>query len=211
MNIQEREQLAAFLSQLVGARLTRKDGEAESLIAEAASRQPDATYLLVQKAFLQEQALKNAQNRIDQLQGEVDGLRAAAQPRGGFTDGNSWGSAAARPQPAMPSAAFPAMAPAMAPASGGWGSGWLGNVATTAAGVVAGSFLFQGIEHLMGHHDNNGGGLLGGNSLSATPNESTVINNYFESDNQAGSGLARDSLDEDDGGFSDGDSDSSWV
>jgi hypothetical protein len=28
----------------------------------------------------------------------------------------------------------------------------LGTVATTAAGVVAGSFLFQGIQGLMGHH-----------------------------------------------------------
>ena len=28
----------------------------------------------------------------------------------------------------------------------------LGNVATTAAGVVAGAFLFQGIQGLMGHH-----------------------------------------------------------
>jgi len=29
----------------------------------------------------------------------------------------------------------------------------LGTVATTAAGVVAGSFLFQGIQGMMGHHN----------------------------------------------------------
>jgi hypothetical protein len=39
----------------------------------------------------------------------------------------------------------------------------LANLATTAAGVVAGSFLYQGIEQMMGHH--NAG--LGGNNLAS--------------------------------------------
>ncbi|RIX45688.1 MAG: DUF2076 domain-containing protein [Rhodocyclales bacterium GT-UBC] len=178
MNFQEREQLNAFLSQLVAARVGQKDAEAESLIRDALGRQPDAAYLLVQKAFLQEQALRNAQGRIDQLQAELDAARASAS-RPAFADSNSWGNSAARPAPApAPAAAAPA-----AP-SAGWGSGWLGNVATTAAGVVAGSFLFQGIEHLMGHQN---GGLFGGNNLASLPNETTVINNFFEPDSQSGS------------------------
>jgi len=195
MNFQEREQLTAFLSQLVAARVGQKDAEAESLIRDALGRQPDAAYLLVQKAFLQEQALRNAQGRIDQLQSELDAARANAS-RPAFADTNSWGNSAARPAQAP--------APARATPSAGWGSGWLGNVATTAAGVVAGSFLFQGIEHLMGHQN---GGLFGGNNLASLPNETTVINNFFEPDSQSGS----------DSGFAalsdglDGGSDPDWM
>jgi hypothetical protein len=175
MNFQEREQLNAFLSQLVAAHAGPKDADAEALIRDAAARQPDAVYLLVQKAFLQEQAVRNAQGRIEQLQGELDALRAG-QGRG-FADANAWGNGS---RAAVPP---PVAAPAPAAASS-WGSGWLGNVATTAAGVVAGSFLFQGIEHLMGHRD---GGLLGGNSLFGQPNETTVVNNFFETDGSAAS------------------------
>ena len=36
-----------------------------------------------------------------------------------------------------------------------WGSGMLTSIATTAAGVVAGSLLYQGIQGMMGHHQNN--------------------------------------------------------
>ena len=43
--------------------------------------------------------------------------------------------------------------PSAATPASSWGSGMLGTVATTAAGVVAGSFLFQGIQGLMGHHN----------------------------------------------------------
>ena len=43
--------------------------------------------------------------------------------------------------------AQPAPAPVSAPST--WGSGFLGSVATTAAGVVAGSFLYHGIQNLM--------------------------------------------------------------
>jgi hypothetical protein len=44
-------------------------------------------------------------------------------------------------------------AAASAPQSA-WGSGLFGTVASTAAGVVAGSLLAQGIGSLFGHHSN---------------------------------------------------------
>jgi uncharacterized protein len=178
MNVQEREQLASFLSQLVAARVTQKDTDAEALIREAVARQPDAAYLLVQKAFLLEQAVKSSQIRIEQLQAEVDALRSTAQSRGGFIDANAWGNQPARMQPVY---APPPAAPSFAPPAAGLGSGWLGNVATTAAGVVAGSFLFQGIEHLIGGH-HGGNGLFGGDALASMPSETNVVNNFFDSD-----------------------------
>lgn len=203
MNIQEREQLADFLGQLQSARAGQKDAEADSLIRDAAARQPDAAYLLVQKVFWLERAVQEAQRRAEQLQGECEQLREqiriSAAPRGAFADANGWGNSAGRmPLAPAPAQAFPAQA---VPAAGGMPS-WLGNVATTAAGVVAGSFLFQGIEHLIGHRD--GAGLLGGNA-SATPPGETVVNNFFaDAGSSGGSGFEglTDGLDGDD---------SSWL
>lgn len=202
MNTQEREQLTVFLSALTAAQAIHKDSEADALIRQAVERQPDAPYLLVQKAFLLEQALATSQRRIEQLQSELDTLRSS-QPRPAFVDTGSWGNSSPRtPIMAPPVTAAPVQ-PAAAPS---WGSGWLGNVATTAAGVAAGAFLFQGIEHLVGgHHDSNS--LFGGNPLSSQPGETNIVNNFFESD--------RTAIDSDDfGGLSDGlagSDDSSWI
>jgi hypothetical protein len=103
----------------------------------------------------------------------------------------------------------------------------MGSVATTAAGVVAGSFLFQGIQNMMGHNSGSGfGGGSGagnqtGNQAGMTPaapvtvNETTV-NNYYTNDPAAdqsaydgGSTLAdaSDSFGVDSDGFSSDDSD----
>lgn len=201
MNTQERDQLNSFLSQLVAARAGQKDAEAEELIREAVARQPDATYLLVQKAFLLEQAVATSQARIAQLQGEIDALRAS-QPRGGFAETSQWGNSAGRM--AFPSASPPVAAMPAQTAAPSMGSGWLGNVATTAAGVAAGAFLFQGIEHLIGHHDSTS--LFGGNALPQ-PHETPVVNNFFDTDNLASSGSGFDGLSDglDSGG------DSSWI
>lgn len=158
MTPSEKETLTRLLGRLAEARAERKDGEAEALIAEICRQQPDAAYLLVQRGLLLEQALQDAQARAASLQAEMDRLRPPV------VDG--WGNAPA-PQ-ARPTYA----APAASAASAGWGSGFLGNVASTAAGVVAGSFLFQGIEHLLGGHEHGTPAnaftlpLDGGNSLN---------------------------------------------
>ncbi|HJW26687.1 MAG TPA: DUF2076 family protein [Rhodocyclaceae bacterium] len=187
MQAQEREQLVHFLHQLTQAPSVQKDTEADALIREACARQSDAPYLLVQRALLVEQALQQAQAQIGRLQGELDQARSAAHP-GGFLDGNAWGNPAPRPAssvaPAAP--AYQAAQATPAPAAS-WGSGWLGNVATTAAGVVAGSFLFQGIEHLLGSHHGGSSWFGGNDDLSRAQGETTVVNNYFDSTSGAGS------------------------
>lgn len=162
MTPQERDLLGAFLQQLTLAQAGQKDAEADAQIRAACARQADAAYLLVQRAMGLEYALQNAQAQTAKLQLELDQSRAATQPaaRGGFLDAsnNAWGrSAPAGTSPAPLAPAFsgrPAAQAAAAPASS-WGSGMLGTVATTAAGVVAGSFLFQGIQGLMGNHSAN--------------------------------------------------------
>jgi hypothetical protein len=187
MNTQEREQLSQFLQQLNQARLELRDSEADALIRESCSRQPDASYLLVQRALVMDEALKNAQSQIARLQAELDQVRPAS--RNGFlSDANAWGnSPGVASRPPLQQTLASASAPAGITRSGdSWGSGWLGNVATTAAGVVAGSFLFQGIESLMGSHNN--GWMSGGSGLQPQDRvtENMVANNYYDGNRPAG-------------------------
>jgi hypothetical protein len=60
--------LQDFLNQLTRAQVATKDHEAQILIARAFAQQPDAAYLVVQRALLLEQALKQAQAQLAQLQ-----------------------------------------------------------------------------------------------------------------------------------------------
>lgn len=196
MNTQEREQLGAFLQQLAQAQASQKDEEALAMINSTVARQPDAAYLLVQRALILDAALKNAQNQIAQLQSQLAQSKAAA-PAANFLDANAWGrsplAGAAAPvssSPAMAPAPAPALSattPMAAPASGFQAPSFLTSMATTAAGVAAGAFLFQGVSHLLGTH-----GDASTQGLSALPSanhsgEAAVINNYFDSPAPAGS------------------------
>jgi hypothetical protein len=189
MNLQERDQLSLFLQQLTQVQASQKDAEADTLIREACARQPDAGYLLVQRAMQLEHALQTIKVQCAQLQAELDKARSGTQ-NGFMNDVNAWGRPvtvpAASSAPAAPTVASsiqpraPAPVAAAAPASS-WGSGILGNVATTAAGVVAGSFLFQGIGNLMGHHNQSGFGAANADAHPVPPvAENTVINNYYD-------------------------------
>ena len=156
MNQQERDLLSSFLQQLSQAKAEHKDAEAESLINTACAKQPDAAYLLVQRAMQLDYALQASQAQSAKLQAQVDQARGGASA--GFLDNpNAWGRGAPAPAPAAaPSAGGQpraAAAPGAQMRSSPWGSGMLGTVAGTAAGVVAGSFLFQGIQGLMGQRD----------------------------------------------------------
>lgn len=178
MNLQERELLTSFLQQLAQVQAGQKDAEADALIREACARQPDAAYLLVQRSMQLEHALQAVQSQAGKLQAEMDQMRSGA--RSGFLDtANAWGRPASPPaqfqSQSQPQAQAQAAPAAAAPASA-WGSSMLGNVATTAAGVVAGSFLFQGIGNLMGHHNS---GFGANDSHPAPVAENTVINNYY--------------------------------
>nr|WP_315430867.1 DUF2076 domain-containing protein [uncultured Albidiferax sp.] len=182
MNTQERDQLNTFLQQLGQARAAVKDSEAQTLIDNALARQPDAAYLLVQRCLLQDGALQAAQAQISSLQTELQQARQGSAAGGaGFLDSNAWGRAPAVPSYVAPAAApapayyqaAPASAPLAAAPSRFQAPSFLTGMATTAAGVAAGAFLFQGIESLMGHRGSSGNdtsashALGGGSSASA--------------------------------------------
>lgn len=182
MTPQERSLLTDFLRQMTQAQAGQKDAEAEALIRDAAARQPDTNYLLVQRAMSVEFALQAAQAQVTKLQAELDQMRPATQ--GSFlNDTNAWGRTTPRRATMATPASNAAQAPlaplapgtlsraatpaATAPASSWGGAGILGNVATAAAGVVAGSFLYQGIQGMLGQHKQTAD--AGANAASPTP------------------------------------------
>lgn len=179
MTPQEREHLTAFLQQMTQTQVGQKDAEADALIREASARQSDAAYLLVQRAMGLDYALQATQAQVTKLQAELDQSRPPA--RSSFLDtSNAWG----RPMPAQgtaqapPAQAAPGRAAAQATPASSWGSGILGTVATTAAGVVAGAFLYQGIQSLMGHH--NPGANAGANPSALPPEQGKLASDTDE-------------------------------
>lgn len=119
MNRSERDELLQFLQPLLRTRATDKDFAAETLILEQCARQPDALYLLVQRAIALEAALQAARARITEQQGALDAL-----------EGQSVAQDAARVTP-------PARGEA-SDRSGAWGRGLLAQGSVIAIGVGLG-------------------------------------------------------------------------
>jgi hypothetical protein len=189
MTLQEDQLLHDFLDQLAQVRDVHKDPEAQAMIQKALAQQPDAPYLLVQRAMLLQQALNQAKAQMAQLQGQ-----SGNSPGGG----NAWSQTPLEPPRTapLPGNAQPAQQPRSGFLSSGTGS-LLGSAAATAAGVAGGAFLFQGLEDLFGHH---GGGFLGQDAPDEVV-ENVTVNNY--------EGDAKNAdFDEDAGSSGD---DSSWV
>ena len=153
MTLQEKELLTRFLQLLTAAQAGQKDAEADALIKEACARQPDAGYLLVQRAMQLEQLLQSSQAEVQKLKAEVS--QAGAGSSGGFLGNpNAWGRSVGVPAAQAPATSRPLAAAPVGPVTASsWGSGLFGTLAMTAAGVVAGSFLYQGIQGLMNRDD----------------------------------------------------------
>jgi uncharacterized protein len=121
------------------------DREADAFIADLFARYPEARYRITQTAFVQEAALVEAQNRIRQLEWEVENAKAqgeAQQSRGGLFGGMFGGGA--RPQPRMAPPPQPVYPPGHNPQmlqQQRGGSGFLGTAVMTAAGVAGGMVL----------------------------------------------------------------------
>ncbi|MBX9700833.1 MAG: DUF2076 domain-containing protein, partial [Acetobacteraceae bacterium] len=119
------------------------DREADALIADLFSRHPEARYRITQTAFVQEHALVQAQNRIQELEWELENAQRqgqAAQSRGGlfgmFGGGQRPAPMPPRPQPMAPPPGYNAMQQ-----GGAQGGGFLRTAAMTAAGVAGGMIL----------------------------------------------------------------------
>lgn len=180
MNFQEREQLTTFLQQLAQVQAGAKDEEAQAMIAGTFARQPDAAYLVVQRALLLDAALQDAQAQIGALKAQLAQQRPAAAGSS-FLDANAWGRqpSPVLSAPVMSSPPVQAVQPAAfaPPARGFQAPGFLTNMATTTAGVAAGAFLFQGINSLVGSHQSSL--LAGASPLSSTAADKEAPANNF--------------------------------
>jgi hypothetical protein len=163
----ENELLRTFLAQLAQAHLSTRDPEAQAMIGRAVAQQPDAAYLLVQRALLLERALQQTKSELSRLQAQRDAADGGS---------HTWTQSPLSTPATAPSLASPPQAQA-APQTGGTGRGWggfLGSAATTAAGVAGGAFLVQGLEGLLEHR---GGGFVGGSAPAETV-ENVTVNDY---------------------------------
>lgn len=178
MTPQEQELLTGLIDRLRQAGPQPKDPDAEALIRRAIAAQPDIPYLLAQSVLVQDFALTNAHNRIQELEAklaEAQSARPAPAAAGSFLGGMAggrgsvpavgpWASRApatapaaqpmqaAQPGPMMaPNRSAPAAPPPPQPAAGG---GFLRQAMATAAGVAGGALLFQGIQSMFSGHGN---------------------------------------------------------
>jgi uncharacterized protein len=204
MTPQEKDLITTLLGRLKSAGGQPKDPEAEALIRQAMSEQPDGPYYLAQTVLIQDLSLHNAQNRIADLEKQLADAQQAAKPTVTSFLGGLFGSHPPAPPagsgpPAGPWTRSPQVAAAppaqpygqggyaqpgygqSMPGGGGFmgggagGGGFLRSAAATAAGVAGGALLFQGIESLFGNH--YAGGLTG---AGMTPGlGETVVNNYY--------------------------------
>jgi len=174
MTLQEKELLTRFLQQLESARATDKDAEAEALIRQACARQPDTAYLLVQRAIQLEQLLQGSHSEVQKLRGELE--QGRPETRRGFLNDHAWGARA----DTAPSALSGQRATASPARAGSWSSGLFGNIAATAAGVIAGSFLFQGIQGLMNRDEASASDTLAPDALQHAQSDEPELLNSFD-------------------------------
>jgi uncharacterized protein len=193
MTPQERQLIDDLFDRLSKLESAPRDPDAVAAISQGLRRAPNAVYALVQTVLLQDEALKRANARIQ----ELEGAPAPEQNQsGGFLDSmrdalfgqnqnQPHGSVPNVPPPAAPSrpvwntgqvlpqAAQYDQAPYAQPygtqqAPVGGGGSFLGTAAAAAAGVVGGSLLLGSIRSMMGgsHQGFGGAGILGGESRS---------------------------------------------
>jgi len=115
------------------------DRDADAMIAQLFQQYPEARYRITQTAFVQEHALVQAQNRIQELEWEVENASRQAQAANsrGFLGFGGSRPAAMPPRP-MPQ--YPPGYNAQA-LQGRQGPGFLGTAMMTAAGVAGGMVL----------------------------------------------------------------------
>jgi hypothetical protein len=179
MTPEERDLIAGLFERMRAMGSIDKDREAEDFIARSVRQTPDAAYMLVQSVLVQDNALQQAGDRIEDLEDRVRELergqpRAAAQGGGSFLGGLFGGG---RSQEEPRSSSVPPIGSRREPsrydeAQGGgspWGQqragafgqaapmqqaggggGFLQGAMTTAAGVAGGMLLANSIRGMMG-------------------------------------------------------------
>jgi uncharacterized protein len=198
MTPQERQLVDDLFDRLAKLEGAPRDPDAAAAIAQGLRSAPNAVYALVQTVLLQDEALKRANSRIQELEaggageqhqssGFLDSMRDAIfgqdQQRGSVPNVRppemasrpTWNSGQVLQQAQSPGQynqgpyGQPYGAP-QAPMGGGGGS-FLGTAAAAAAGVVGGSLLLGSIRSMMGgsHQSFGDAAGLGDKATGQTP------------------------------------------
>jgi hypothetical protein len=177
MTPQERKLVEDLFARLATLERNRREPEAEQLIRDGLRKAPNATYALVQTVLLQDEALRQANERIQELEtgeaprqqesggflgsmreavfGGGDRPRGAVPPAGGD---RPMGVPPGFQRPGDPYQAQAQQAQAggapypqqQEPARGGFGGSFLGTAAATAAGVIGGAMLMNSLKGAFG-------------------------------------------------------------
>jgi uncharacterized protein len=116
MTPQEQQLVADLFDRLASLEGQRRDPDAERLIREGLGRAPNSVYALVQSVLVQDEALKRANGRIEELERAIS---APAESGGGFLD-SMRNAIMGRDQPR---ASVPSVRAGGMGSSGAWGSG----------------------------------------------------------------------------------------
>jgi hypothetical protein len=148
---EERQLISGLFDRMRSFGVPVKDREAEVLINQSVRSFPDAPYMLVQSALVQEQALEQAHARIQDLE---ENLRAveeeqgrASSGAGSFLRGLFGGGRAPAPSSTGNQSPWRQDQPAAAPAPSG---GFMHSAMTTAAGVAGGVLVSGAIRDMLG-------------------------------------------------------------
>jgi uncharacterized protein len=190
MTPQERQLIDDLFDRLAKLENSPRDRDAEAAIIDGLRRAPNAAYAMVQTVLVQDEALRRANARIQELEGSgaeqqqsggfLDSMRDAIfgqgqQPRGSVPNVRApdvggrpvWNSGQAMPpgygQAPGYGQPYGAQQPPPMPGGGGGGS-FLGTAAAAAAGVVGGSLLLSSIRGMMGGGQHQSFGDTAGHS-----------------------------------------------
>jgi uncharacterized protein len=203
MTPDERQLLSGLFDRMRTASGQPRDREAEAFIGDAVRNQPYAPYLLAQTVIVQDQALRAANERLQELEAKLQSQSSGTTSSGdtsflgGLGRSIFGGGSDQQPRSSVPNTGYQqpnqggfgggyAQQPQGpwgqgAPAQGGAGGGFLKGALGAAAGVAGGvllansiSGLFRGNPYGIASGVPGMGGFGGGGE--------TVINNYYEND-----------------------------
>lgn len=180
MTPQERQLVSDLFDRLAKLESTPRDADAERTIADGLQRAPNAIYPLVQTVLLQDEALRRADARLRELEGEPE-------QGGGFLDSMRDALFGGRPNTSVPGVRQNlggdprGREPAQATQAPGGGS-FLGTAAASAVGVVGGMMMANMIGSLLGGGSHGQAFASQGQSDRSSPWDQQA----------AGSDLARD-------------------
>jgi uncharacterized protein len=167
MTPQERELIADLFDRLAQLENEPRDPDAERAIRDELRRAPHSIYPLVQTVLVQDEALKVVNARIESL--ESGATEAGSARPGGFLDnmrdvlfGRAGAGRGSVPPvgpgsqlPSRPAVPQPTLGQPYAQGSFGQslqGPSFLGTAAATAAGMVGGALLLDGVRSALGGH-----------------------------------------------------------